>query len=93
MTGGKAMRFEHVKQVETVIHKWCELMGYQEECEIRIFPKNEKIIACVDAIDDKGYMHKVKVYVGSNRFSKFCDSIEMDDEEINEFVKQIENGK
>lgn len=87
------MKLEYVKQTENVIRKWCELMGYQEECEINIFLKDANIVACVEAIDDKGYMHKVKVYVGSNGFLKLCDSIEMDDEEINEFVKQIENGK
>lgn len=87
------MRFEHVKQVETLIRKWCELMGYQEECEIRIFPENANMMACVDGIDDKGYRHKVKIYIRDNGFSKLCDSIEMYDEEINHFMKQIENGK
>ena len=87
------MKLEYIKQTEKVIRKWCELMGYQEECVIHIFPKEANIMACIDAMDDKGYMHKVEVYVCSNGFLKFCDSIEMDDEEINEFVKQIENGK
>lgn len=87
------MKLEYVKQTENVIRKWCELMGYQEECEIRIFPKNDKIIARVEAIDDRGYMHRVEVRICSNGFSKFRDSIKMDDEEINYFMKQIENGK
>lgn len=87
------MKLEYVKQRENVIRKWCELMGYQEECEIRIFPKNDKIIACIEAIDDRGYMHRVEVHICSNGFSKLRDSIEMDDEEINEFIKQVENGE
>lgn len=87
------MKLEYVKQTEKVIRKWCELMGYQEECVIHIYHKEANIMACIDAMDDKGYMHKVKVYICSNGFLKFCDSIEMDDEEINEFVKQIENEK
>lgn len=87
------MKLEYVKQTENVIRKWCELMGYKEECEIRIFPKNNKIIARVEAIDDRGYMHRVEVHICSNGFSKFRDSIEIDDEEIKNFIKQIENGK
>lgn len=87
------MYFKDVELAEKLVEKWCKEMNYTKEYEIRALPKNTKINVYVQAMDDKKISHRVMVEVWPDGAYTLHDDVEMDYEEIKDFMEQIENGK